>query len=77
MQILAEVAISDVRLITSEEVRGFVAIVFSNESADPKPSPDGLLIAHCARLAKGKPVNIRVPRGGRSGNTKRTLRLER
>jgi hypothetical protein len=77
VQILAVVAISDVRLITPEVSMGSIAIVFSSGSVNPKPSPDGFFNVHFARLVKGNPVNIRELEGGRSGNTKRTLRPER
>lgn len=56
MQILAIVAISVVRLNTPEETMGYVAIVFSDVSVNPKPSPDGLLIAHLRAWRKGIPL---------------------
>lgn len=59
MQILAKVAIRQVRLLSFDENQGFVATVFSNELISPNSLASALKCA-LARREKGKHVNIRV-----------------
>lgn len=74
MQILAVVAFTQVKLLRSDETKGFFATVFVEELVGPNRRPEGLRLV--ARPIRERERRTNSPTGVKeSGNTKRDCRL--